>query len=173
MLHSALDVRTEARKIPVRPRQGEREKYELKFQTPSCASYTSSTKGFAFNLETSVTKAEIEFNGRSKQIEALCRANIWQVNLLNRTADTSVDAISVTVDSVLEAISYGGPSIVNLSFLKPEFVNAEHLVAILRTTFSWRDQVPGWKNALQAAPVILKMYGLDPEDELFGLDATQ
>lgn len=172
MQHLVLENRTEVRKIPVRSRQGASESYQIMFQSPSCASYANRAKAFVFNLETSVTKTEIEFNSRSKQIDALYRNNIWSVNLLNRAADTGVDTISVTVDSVLEAISYGGPSMINISCLNFELVNAEHLVAVLRTTFSWRSQVPGWQNALLAAPEILARHDLDPEEELFGLDAA-
>lgn len=80
-----------------------------------------------------------------------------------------VDDLTVTAESVLEAISEFGPKILNLSLLDSNQVQGEHLATVLRTSFDWRDNVPGWNEALQVARQALLREGVDPEDALYGL----
>jgi len=98
------------------------------------------------------------------------KSNAWRTQLLDPTSNTDVDSISETVDSVLEAATNFGPSHVDLASLDLSYANAEHLVAVLRATFVWREQIPGWKAALAAAPDTLRRFGLDPAAVLQGLD---
>lgn len=165
-------VKNESGRLQVCPRRdnGGAEVYFIIFQSPSRASFSDEITDIGvFRVATSTTKAEIEFNQKAKQLEVLHRINLWKANLSGVAVDASVDGISATVDSLLEAIGYGGVAAVNLASLNFDFVNAEHLVAVLRTTFSWREQILGWKSALVAAPEVLRRQGLDPEEELFGL----
>jgi hypothetical protein len=48
-------------------------------------------------------------------------------------------------------------------------LSGEHLAALLRTTYQWRDDVPGWNEMIEIAKVILIEQGVDPEDALYGL----
>lgn len=98
------------------------------------------------------------------------RAGLWRQHLLDKSSSTDVDCISETVDSVLEAVDVFGPSRVDLGALDLRYANAEHLVAVLRSTFVWRNELPGWKEALAVAPELLQESRLDPELVLKGLD---
>lgn len=98
------------------------------------------------------------------------RANLWRESLLSRNASTDVDAISETVDSVLDSVGMFGPESIDLQTPDLNFANAEHLVAILRSTFTWRSRIPGWARALNAAPQLLTDVGLEPALILKGLD---
>lgn len=171
MTHLALDRPREVRHIPVNGRLGQNKNFFLEVKQPSFAKLSDNTNWLWAIHPTSVTKQEIELDFQYWQQEKNARTTVWRANLSNPSADGSVDAISDTVDSLLEAIEFGGPSLVKLDNLNFEFINAEHLIAILRTTFTWKEEVPGWRAALNAAPAILEKQGLNPSEELFGLDS--
>jgi hypothetical protein len=110
---------------------------------------------------------------RERVLELLAlrqRASLWRRHLLNPSAPTDVDAISETVDSILDAVALFGPEHVDLSALDLTFANAEHVVAVLRATFMWRAAVPGWRATLAATPDLLTQCGLSPASILKGLD---
>lgn len=93
----------------------------------------------------------------------------WQRFVLDPSASSDVDALSETVESVFDAMAAYGPSFIVLSGLSPATVQGEHLAAVLRTTFVWRSEVPGWNDALTVAAQALAAAGVDPGDALFGL----
>ena len=72
--------------------------------------------------------------------------------------------------SVLEAIAKDGPTAISLTQLDATRVQGEHLATILRVTFKWRAQVPGWNSALSIAEAALRRQGIKPEEALYGLN---
>lgn len=94
---------------------------------------------------------------------------VWQRHLFDLNASTDVDALSETVESVLEMLSEHGPAAIDLTNLSDTSVQGEHLAAILRTTVTWDSQTPGWSQALQVAKLALQREGVDPQDALYGL----
>ena len=94
----------------------------------------------------------------------------WQRYLLDPAASTDVDALSESVESVLETIDKDGPAAISLLQLDSTKVQGEHLATILRTTFRWRAQVPGWNSALAIAEAALRREGINPEEALYGLN---
>ena len=84
-------------------------------------------------------------------------------------APSDVDAISRTIDGVFEAAIQLGPKAIDLREINPAQVHGEHLAAVLRATFAFRDRTPGWQHAIGVARIALERAGLDPEDALYGL----
>lgn len=154
-----------------KPTQSGRDHYRMTFAVPSWASPVAAGFFVLYQAQTSVTKCEIEFDNSQEFAGKSYRANVWRSRLLTRNALDDVDAISETVESVIDAVTWFGPTSVSLEEIDIVYANASHLVAVLRSTFNWRHQVPGWFVALQAAPEILAAQGLNPEEELFGLQA--
>lgn len=93
----------------------------------------------------------------------------WKRHLFDLNAPTDVDALSETVESILEVLSEHGPAAIDLTNLSDNGVQGEHLAAILRTTATWDCQTPGWLQALQVAKLALQREGVDPQDALYGL----
>lgn len=93
----------------------------------------------------------------------------WRKYVCDVAASADVDALTETAEAVLDSIQAHGPALFNLKGLHAVAVNGEHLATVLRTSFTWRDQVPGWHEALRVAEVALTQAGVDPEDALFGL----
>lgn len=149
----------------------ERDQYRMTFDAPSQASPKGAGFMIVYHAQTSVTKRDIEESQRQLFDEKSYRANVWRTRLLTRSGPDDVDAISETVESVIDALTWFGPRSVSLDVFDVCYANASHLVAVLRTTFNWRNEVPGWREALHAAPGVLAEQGLNPDDELFGLDA--
>jgi hypothetical protein len=94
----------------------------------------------------------------------------WQRYLFDPSASSDVDALTETAESVLEALTKYGPTGVSLIGLDEDNVQSEHLATILRTTYKWRSQIPGWNASLVVAAAALKRAGISPADALFGLD---
>lgn len=173
-MHLAPTIQSNSRRLPIysQPNSAGSGDYGFLIKNPSCAGFLHGGLDVViFKVATSSTKAEIEFNQQTRNYELIHRISLWRKNLSDASTDASVDSISATVDSLLEAVDYNGISSINLINFNYDVVNAEHLVAVLRTTFSLRDQVLGWRRALAAAPAVLRRQGFDPEEELFGLDS--
>ena len=93
----------------------------------------------------------------------------WKHYIFNVASPTDVDAISQTIERVLETVVQYGPECVDLTSAEPEQVNGEHLAALLRATFVWQDKVPGWRRGLDIATAALQRAGINPQDALIGL----
>src|SRR5437762_7710366 len=55
-----------------------------------------------------------------------------------------VDAIGKTVERVMSLVEALGPNALNLSAVKSTAIHPEHMVAVLRSTFLWKEEIPGW-----------------------------
>lgn len=93
----------------------------------------------------------------------------WSVHVLNPHAAADVDTLTETVEAILDFVFQFGPNSLSLKEIKYNFVQPEHLAAILRSTSTWRNQVDGWNDALEIAIAATKSAGLDPNDVLFGM----
>lgn len=115
----------------------------------------------------SAALAEVEVSLKTRELATA--TSRWQKNVLNRTAPDDVDSLTETVDAVMEVIVGVGPYALSLVGLNPSVVHAEHLAAVLRASSSWRDEVPGWDEALHVAKAAAVGSNLDVDDVLFGL----
>lgn len=93
----------------------------------------------------------------------------WQHHVLNPAASVDVDALTETVEATLDIIGESGPAALSLVGLRPEAVQGEHLATLLRASSTWRDQIPGWADALAVDIEALRKAGVEPKDALFGM----
>jgi len=90
-------------------------------------------------------------------------------HIFNPHAPADVDSLTETVEAVLDAVAEFGPSVLNLRNLRAEYVQGEHLAALLRVTSTWQDEVADWNEALGVAAKAVVLAGSDPDDILFGM----
>ena len=109
------------------------------------------------------------FDRARSQIALSQLAFTWKRHLLNPHASSDVDTISETVEYAFEALSQFGPSAINLNGLTVNQVQGEHLAAVLRMTYPWRAETPGWIAALGIAKTALALVGVDYRSALIGL----
>lgn len=93
----------------------------------------------------------------------------WQRHVFDPSSPSNVDSLTDTVEAVLDFIAEFGPSSIALSGFQPTAVQGEHLAALLRASSTWRDEIPGWHDALGVARAAIELAGLDPNDALFGM----
>jgi hypothetical protein len=90
----------------------------------------------------------------------------WHNHLLNPSAEDNVNTLTETVgwlfDDLMEDIQ------IDLSGLKADEINPQHLATILRGTYSRQDTIPGWQEALNVAKEAFSKE--DALDALDGLD---
>ncbi|WP_339435750.1 hypothetical protein [Pseudomonas sp. EL_65y_Pfl1_R32] len=89
--------------------------------------------------------------------------------ILKENQDVDVDALTITSEAVLDAIGEFGPAIVRFEELTASRVQGEHLATMLRTSYVWRNEIPGWTEALEIAREALSNEGIDPADALYGM----
>ena len=85
----------------------------------------------------------------------------------NSSAD--LDSLTVTAETALEAVIEFGPSIIPARDLDGIQIHGEQLATLLRATYSWREEIPGWNYALSVAKLKLAEQGIDPDDALYGM----
>ena len=93
----------------------------------------------------------------------------WRKHVCNAAASPDVDALTETAEAVTTLVAEHGPARLDLRGLKAASVQGEHLATLLRSSFPWRDQVPGWGEAMDVAKTALRRAGIDPAEALFGL----
>lgn len=81
----------------------------------------------------------------------------WKRYVFDPRAPVDFPRISAIFDSVLRLIQTSGPSNLNMENMHPGEVNGELLVSALRASFRWREEIPGWKAAVQVAREALKI----------------
>lgn len=82
---------------------------------------------------------------------------------------SDVDNLTVTAETALEAIAEYGPEVIPTSDLSGLQIQGEHLATLLRATYSWRNEIAGWSEALEVARRSLADQGVDPDDALYGM----
>lgn len=93
----------------------------------------------------------------------------WGKNVFNPHASADVDALTETVEAVLDAVTEFGPSVIKLNGLIAKNVQCEHLAALLRVSSTWQGEITGWNEALVIANDAVVLSGADPQDILFGM----
>ena len=81
----------------------------------------------------------------------------------------SADSLTVTAETALEAVIEYGPKVIPTNDLDGIQIHGEQLATLLRATYSWRDEIPGWDHALSVAKLRLAEQGIDPDDALYGM----
>jgi len=93
----------------------------------------------------------------------------WQKYVTDPHAATDVDTLTETAEAVLDFVAEFGPKALTFSGLHPAEVQCEHLATLLRATSLWREEIPGWKEALGVAELAIEANDLDSSDVLFGM----
>lgn len=94
---------------------------------------------------------------------------LWQQLMLDITASTDVETMAKLVNSVFETLCSEGINGVDLRNLDSKNVRAEHLACVLRATFRYKNEIPGWSEAIWVAKAACVREGVDYKDALFGL----
>jgi hypothetical protein len=122
--------------------------------------------------------AEIEYVGMDHRsgllpVEGLDLKGDWvryaERVVFQPAAASDVSAISETVDQVMRYVETFGPQNLSLFLVRAESIQPEHMVAVLRSTFQWKDDVEGWTHALNQTAEALRRSGYDSDDVLVGL----
>jgi hypothetical protein len=113
--------------------------------------------------------APLELKAGMKAWKMADATNQWRRHMFDPLAPSHVDALTETVEATLDFIAEFGPETLSLQGIQYNFVQAEHLAAVLRASSTWRDRVPGWSDALVAAVAAVQTAGHDPKDVLFGM----
>jgi hypothetical protein len=82
---------------------------------------------------------------------------------------TDVDDLTITAETALEAVIEFGPAIIPTNDMAGIQIHGEQLATLLRVTYSWRNEIPGWGAALEVARLRLAEQGVDPDDALYGM----
>lgn len=96
----------------------------------------------------------------------------WKQNVLNANISTDVDVISETVESLFFDIESGGIESIDLSNIldsPKQNISLEHLVTVLRTTYTWKDKIHGWNECLAIARKLTIERQIDISDLLSGM----
>ena len=94
---------------------------------------------------------------------------LWLKNASNESISTDVDSLSDTAADVIDNIRRIGVDSIDLSILKEDSINVEHLLTVLRVTYSIRENIIGWNKSLAMAESITRKMNLDSNDLLYGL----
>lgn len=94
---------------------------------------------------------------------------LWQKHVLNSKSDTDIEQLSETVEFVLTALAEEGVDSLFFGGMSPEKVQPEHLATLLRSTYSWKNDIEGWDDALLVAVESMTINDIDPKDALYGL----
>jgi len=90
---------------------------------------------------------------------------IWLSNANNRHASVSLKAIFLTVKSAMEA-----PNKVRLNQIDVVNGNPEHIAAVLRSLYSFRDKVENYRQVENQARLAFRQKSIAVEDLLQGLE---
>jgi hypothetical protein len=94
----------------------------------------------------------------------------WRRFVCDPLAPSDKMSLKITAKAVFDALSTEGPSSIDLRQVRATEVSGKHLAILLRCTSTWRSDVPGWADALEAARKALALEGRDPQGALFGLE---
>lgn len=95
----------------------------------------------------------------------------WLTNVNDANASTTAKSLAKTINTLMAVLRAGDVAAINLSLIDRGTPSAEHLVAILRSLYSWRETIPGWRELHDFAKVNLASRNYDAERLLRGLDA--
>ena len=90
--------------------------------------------------------------------------------LFKPMAACEVEEIGRTVNHVMAVIECLGPKAINLTAVEAKTLQPDHMLAVLRSTFLYRDDVLGWTYALGELKVALQAAGHEPQEVVVGLE---
>lgn len=103
--------------------------------------------------------------------QASVDTHMWYHNLMRPVDAPFVRGeIFTTVRSVRRTIQKHSPEALDLNAVDITQCHPKHLIAVLRSSYPWKDKVPGWGVALSKAPEVLERAGINARRELAGLD---
>lgn len=94
----------------------------------------------------------------------------WLVNVNDAEASVSPKNLAKTINSLMATLRDGDVAAIDLARVDRRTPNPEHLVAVLRSLYSWRKAIPGWEDLHRFARANLASRNLDAERLLRGLD---
>ena len=146
----------------------------VRSQFPALSNTFFATSDRLINFRTSESTRFVNFDAFAKTVQARSfalseYAVAWKRYVFDVSAPVDVDAISETIEYTFEVLAQFGPDGIDLNNLDPQRIQGEHLAAVLRATSTWRDQTPGWHDALVTARTALEREGVNPQEVLFGL----
>jgi hypothetical protein len=97
-----------------------------------------------------------------EQVETAAQA--WRTGLFDLSAPYNADGLTPTVMGTYRFLMSFGPRAIDLRGLNVHAVNGMHLATILRSTYSWRGEIPGWREAVIVACKALERGGFSVED---------
>lgn len=119
---------------------------------------------------TCASKVDLQLQQTISITKTLRMSRIWRENLFMFDGGVTPNrAIFATVRSILRSIEAFGAESIDLRSMDLKSSNPKHLIAVLRSTYVWRNVVPGWSNAMQVAPGVLQSHGMNSRRELAGL----
>ena len=130
-------------------------------------------RGFAFPFLGSASANDAQ--SQTLAAALLCKRsmqliNNWKRHVFSPTAPADSDAIGETVEHVVTALEALGAESVDLRDVTANRVHPEHLVATLRSTYMWRDEILGWQAAVGQASIALQKAGFNAAAVLIGLE---
>lgn len=93
----------------------------------------------------------------------------WLIAVNDTNSAVDMDGIAITIQSISTSINNVGPAAIDLSRVSRISPNPQHLVALLRTTYPFRNEVHGWYELRNFAKEALPKRGYKPESVMRGL----
>lgn len=94
---------------------------------------------------------------REKEISTLLWA--WRLQVRARAKPVDFERVSCIFDVVMALLQGFGPARLNMEGLSAAEVSGELLVASLRASYRWREEVVGWQQASVVARHALELDG--------------
>lgn len=94
---------------------------------------------------------------------------VWLAAVNNRDSAIDMDGIALTIRSISEEIANQNFTEIDFSRINRESPNPQHLVALLRTTYPFRDKILGWSDLRDFSRAFLSKKGYSTESVMRGL----
>lgn len=94
---------------------------------------------------------------------------VWLAAVNNRDSAIDMDGIALTIRSISEEISNQNFTAIDFSKINRNSPSPQHLVALLRTTYPFRDKIHGWSDLRDFSREFLSEKGYSTELVMRGL----
>ena len=94
----------------------------------------------------------------------------WLKLVNDEHADTGLKSISQTIKLLFDRVEKDRPESIDLSQIDVLGGNPQHIIAVLRTLYAWRDKVRGWDELQRSARSALAARGVAADVAMQGLD---
>lgn len=93
----------------------------------------------------------------------------WAALVNNAASATDMLTISETIESIAAEVQ-SDPCRIDLNRINRKSPNPQHLVAVLRTTYAFKDKIPGWSELRDFSKAYVEKKGFLPARVMKGLD---